>query len=48
MAKLILKDIVDEIPFGSLPVNRQGFDLKKFSIQFVFQYKLNVNQLLLQ
>jgi len=31
MSKLILKNIIDEIPFESLPANWQSFDLKRFS-----------------
>ena len=31
MSKLILKNIIDEIPFESLPANWQGFELKRFS-----------------
>jgi len=31
MSKLILKNIINEIPFESLPANWQSFDLKRFS-----------------
>ena len=31
MSKLILKNIIDEIPFESLPANWLSFDLKRFS-----------------
>jgi superfamily II DNA or RNA helicase len=31
MSKLILKNIIDEIPFESLPANWQSFELKRFS-----------------
>ena len=31
MSKLILKNIIDEISFESLPANWQSFDLKRFS-----------------
>jgi len=31
MSKLILKSIIDEIPFESLPANWQSFELKRFS-----------------
>ena len=31
MSKLILKNIIDEIPFESLPADWQSFDLKRFS-----------------
>jgi len=40
MSKLILKNIMDEISFESLPANWQSFEFKRFQFN-IFEYKVS-------
>jgi len=42
MSKLILKNIIDEIPFESLPANWQSFELKRVQFNMFLNYKSNI------